>query len=201
MANGNQQDQCGYPAQNGPCGNPATEGSRCWIETHTEDPSDPPEAVTDGRGAPEGNDHALDNPGGGPPAGNTNAMKHGLHMSAERLIETMDERQKQVFQNRFLEYREKCLNESQAMSLAAMAVMQEDLLVDAFEIRQEEGAYERTTYTDEGQPYEKFTKDLMQAIGAFGREIRLGLHYEGNSAQNRGGSTGHNNLDALVQGD
>ena len=187
-------DVCGYPGQDGPCQNPPTEGSRCWIDTHTEDPEEGPESVDDGRGAPEGNQHALDNPGGGPPEGNTNAMKHGLHMTAERLLEVMDERQQDEFKHRFIEYRQKSLNESQAMAMAAAAVLRVDILQDLFD----EGLT-RTTYTEDGTPYEQFKKSDIQALNGFFREIRLGLHYEGNSAQHQGGSSGHDNLDALVQ--
>lgn len=200
MANGDGTDTCDYPGQNGPCGNPATEGSRCWIESHTVDPDEGPQAVTDGRGAPEGNDHALGNSGGAP-EGNARAMKHGLHMSAERLLEVMDDRQREIFKHRFMEYRDNCMNDSQAMALAAGAVIREDLLHDLLERRMEEGSYERTAYTDNGQPYQQFTRDDIQALQGFFRELRLGLHYEGNSAQHTGGSTGHDNLDALVEGD
>ncbi|AGM11257.1 hypothetical protein HHTV1_1 [Haloarcula hispanica tailed virus 1] len=188
------QERCGYPGQEGPCQNPATEGSRCWIDSHTEDPEDSPGSVADGRGAPEGNDHALGNPGGGAPEGNTNAMKHGLHMTAERLLEVMDERQREEFKHRFLEYQQKTLNDSQAMAMAAAAVLRVDILKDLFD-----QGLERTVYTDQGDPYQQFKKDDLSALQGFFREIRLGLHYEGNSAQHQGGSSGHDNLDALVQ--
>jgi hypothetical protein len=123
-------------------------------------------------------------------------MKHGLHMTAERLLEVMDERQQEEFKHRFLEYRDGTLNESQAMAMAAAAVLRVDIMEDLFE----EGLT-RTTYTDDGQPYEQFKKSDIQALNGFFREIRLGLHYEGNSAQHSGGASGHDNLDALVQSD
>ena len=197
MANGEQADLCEYPGQRGPCQNPATEGSRCWIESHTEDPEEEPGSAEDGRGAPDGNDHALGNDGG-PPEGNVNAMKHGLHMTAERLLDVMDEDQREVFKHRFLEYRDKCMNDSRAMMLAARAVIEEELHVEVFEGIAEEG-FTRTVYTDDGQAYEQFKGDDLKALNALGREIRLGLHYEGNSAQHRGsGASGHDNLDKLV---
>jgi len=188
-----ERDQCGYPGQRGPCQNPATEGSRCWIDAHTEEPDQEPVKASDGRGAPEGNQHALGNDGG-PPEGNTNAMKHGLHMTAERLLEVMDERQQEEFKHRFIEYRDGTLNQSQAMAMAAAAVLRVDILKDLFD-----QGLERTVYTDTGDPYQQFKKDDLQALQGFFREIRLGLHYEGNSAQHQGGSSGHDNLDAMVQ--
>lgn len=194
MADGDEGDQCGYPGQNGPCGNPATEGERCWIDSHTEDPSEPPDAVEDGRGAPEGNDHALGNDGGAP-EGNMRAMKHGLHMTAERILEAMDEDQRERFKHRFLEYRGGMMNDSQAMALAAASVLRIEILADLFE-----DGFTRTVYADDGQPYEQFKKDDIQALQGFFREVRLGLHYEGNSAQHQGsGASGHDNLDALVE--
>lgn len=196
MANGDDQDLCEYPGQNGPCSNPATEGSRCWLDSHTEEVEEPPETAEDGRGAPEGNDFAEGNPGGGPPEGNTNAMKHGLHMTAERLLEAMDEPQRERFKHRFMEYRGGMMNDSQAMALAAASVLRIEILADLFE-----DGLERTVYTDQGDPYQQFKKDDIQALQGFFREVRLGLHYEGNSAQHQGGSgaAGHDNLDALVE--
>jgi hypothetical protein len=123
-------------------------------------------------------------------------MKHGLHMTAERLLEVMDERQSEEFKHRFLEYRQGTMNQSQAMAMAAAAVLRIDILADLFD----EGLT-RTTYTEDGQPYEQFKKADIQALQGFFREIRLGLHYEGNSAQHTGGTAGHDNLDALVQGE
>lgn len=195
MADGDEQERCEYPGQNGPCQNPATDGSRCWIDSHTEDPEEAPVKASDGRGAPEGNEHALGNDGG-PPEGNVNAMQHGLHMTAERLLEVMDERQRSEFKNRFLEFRDGSMNDSQAMALAAASVLRIDILESLFD----EGL-ERTTYTEDGQPYQQFKKADIQALQGFFREIRLGLHYEGNSAQHTGGAAGHDNLDALVQSD
>jgi len=195
MADGDDTDLCEYPGQRGPCQNQATEGERCWIDSHTEEPDEAPVKASDGRGAPEGNDHALGNDGG-PPEGNVNAMKHGLHMTAERLLEVMDDRQQSEFKNRFLEFSQGTMNDSQAMALAAASVLRIDILESLFD----EGL-ERTTYTEDGQPYQQFKKADIQALNAFFREIRLGLHYEGISAQHTGGASGHDNLDALVKSD
>jgi len=148
--------------------------------------------IPNGRGAPEGNTFAEGNPGGGPPEGNVNAMKHGLHMTAERLLEAMDERQREEFKHRFLEYQQGVMNDSQAMALAAASVMRNELMLDLLD----EGFTREIA--PEGVPFDAFKKDDFQALQGFFREIRLGLHYEGNSAQHTGGSAGHENLDLLV---
>jgi hypothetical protein len=190
-----ERPRCGYLKEDGdPCLQVVSQeepGSHCYQH--------PPEEgnIPESRGAPEGNSFAEGNPGGGPPEGNTNAMKHGLHMTAERLLEVMNERQQDEFKHRFLEYRDGTMNESQAMAMAAAAVLRIDILADMFE-----DGLERTVYTDQGDPYQQFKKEDLQALQGFFREIRLGLHYEGNSAQHTGGGgSGHDNLDALVRGD
>lgn len=122
-------------------------------------------------------------------------MQHGLHMTAERLLEVMDDSQKQEFKHRYQEFEGGTMNKSQAMALAAASVLRIDILEELFD-----DGLTRTTYTEQGQPYEQFKKDDIQALNAFFREIRLGLHYEGNSAQHTGGGgAGHDNLDELVQ--
>lgn len=191
------QDLCLYPGQRGPCQNPASEGNRCWIESHTPDPDDPPKAVTDGRGAPEGNDHALANDGGAP-EGNVNRMEHGLHMTAERLMEVMDDRQREELKGAFLDFRAGCRNERQAMKLAVFDVMETSILQDLIE----EGLHEWVD-TGEGPEdgFDRFMQEKIEAAQGFRREIRLGLHYEGNSAQHQGSASGHDNLDRLVESD
>ena len=122
-------------------------------------------------------------------------MKHGLHMTAERLLEVMDDQQREAVKGKFLEYRERCMNDSQALKLAVMYVMETDLMRKLIDADQE-----ITIYTDDGQPVYAFADKMVQALQGYRREIRLGLHYEGNSAQHTGGgSTGHDNLDVLVQ--
>lgn len=190
------------------CGWEKADGDFCRAKVGQDEPGShcyqhPPEEadIPDSRGAPEGNDFAAGNPGGGPPEGNVNAMKHGLHMTAERLMETMDAGQREEFKHRFLEFQDKCMNDSRAMLLAARAVMEVSLTAEIFEGIAEEG-FTRTAYSDAGDPYEQFKGDDLQALNALGREIRLGLHYEGNSAQHRGGgSSGHDNADQLVESD
>jgi ADP-glucose pyrophosphorylase len=122
-------------------------------------------------------------------------MKHGLHMTAERLLEVMDDQQREAVKGKYLEYQKKCMNDSQALKLAVMYVMETDLmrkLIDA--------DHETTIYTDEGQPVDVFADKMVQALQGYRREIRLGLHYEGNSAQNTTDATSsHDNLDALIQ--
>ena len=204
-----------------------TDTARCgWQDTTTGEPcqnpvDDPDEHcylhgsdgdVPDGHGAPEGNpggkpgrsgppgnSNAEGNPGNpdadGAPEGNTRAMEHGLHMTAERLLEVMDPEQREAVKGKFLEYRETCMNDSQALKLAVMYVMETDLMRKLID-----GDQETTIYTDEGQPVDVFADKMVQALQGYRREIRLGLHYEGNSAQHTGGgSTGHDNLDVLVQ--
>lgn len=186
---------CLYPAQKGPCQNPASEGKRCWLESHTEEVGEGPEAVTDGRGAPEGNQHALENDGGAP-EGNVNGMEHGLHMTAERLMEVMDERQQAELRDAFLDFQAGCRNDRQAMKLAVFDVMETSILRDLIE----EGLHEFVqSGEDPDDGYDRFMQEKIEAAQGFRREIRLGLHYEGNSAQHQGGSSGHDNLERLVE--
>lgn len=189
-----EQPRCGFQKEDGeycrqmvPQDQP---GGFCYMHPLEE------KGVPDGHGASEGNDFAKGNSGGdGAPEGNVRAMKHGLHMTAERLLEVMDPEEREEFKHRFLEYREKCMNQSQAMSLAAAAVLRNRIFTELFD-----GGLTREVYTDDGTPYDQFKKDDIQALQGFFREIRLGLHYEGNSAQHTGGGgSGHDNLDALVQ--
>ena len=122
-------------------------------------------------------------------------MKHGLHMTAERLLEVMDEQQREAVKGTYLNYRDKCMNDRQALKLAVLDVMETDLMQKLIESDQE-----TTIYTDEGQPVQVFAKEMVQALQGYRREIRLGLHYEGNSAQHSSeGSSGHNNLELLYQ--
>lgn len=187
---------CGYPGQRGPCQNQPTEGERCWIESHTESIEDQPHKASDGRAAPEGNDHAVGNPGGGPPEGNTNAMVHGLEMTVERLAESFDEQQREEMKSLYLHYQDKVLNKNRALKLAIYEVMETTLLRDLAEEDMHEWV-QTGEAPEEG--YERFMQEKTEAVLSYGREIRLGLHYEGNSAQHQGGSSGHDNLDALIQ--
>lgn len=124
-------------------------------------------------------------------------MTHGLHMTAERLLEVMDDQQRKAVKGKFLEYRKKCRNDSQALELAVMYVMETDLMRKLIK-----GDQETTIYTDDGQSVDVFADKMVQVLQGYRREIRLGLHYEGNSAKHTsGGSTSHDNLDALVEGD
>ena len=151
-----------------------------------------------GRSGPPGNSNAEGNPGNpdaSPPEGNANAMKHGLHMTVERLLEVMDEQQREAVKGTYLNYRDKCMNDRQALKLAVLDVMETDLMQKLIESDQE-----TTIYTDEGQSVQVFAKEMVQALQGYRREIRLGLHYEGNSAQHSTeGSSGHNNLEVLYK--
>ena len=170
-----------------PCQNPVSDpDDHCYL--HGTDGN-----VPDGHGAPEGN---PENPDAAPPPdGHTNAMEHGLHMTDERLLEVMNDQQREAVKGKYLEYEETCRNDSQALKLAVMYVMETDLMRKLIE-----GDQETPIYTDEGQAVDLFANKMVQALQGYRREIRLGLHYEGNSAQHTGdGSTGHDNLDMLVQ--
>jgi len=107
----------------------------------------------------------------------------------------MDEDQKEAVRGKFLEYRDRCMNDSQALKLAVMYVMETDLMRKLIE-----GDQETTIYTDDGTPRQVFADKMVQALHGYRRELRLGLHYEGNSAQHQGGGGGgHDNLDRLVK--
>ncbi len=122
-------------------------------------------------------------------------MKHGLHMTAERLLEVMNDQQREAVKGTFLEYRDKCMNDRQALKIAVLDVMETDLIRKLID-----GDQETTIYTDEGQSVDVFADKMVQAVQGYRREIRLGLHYEGNSAQHASDeSSGHDNLDALVK--
>lgn len=187
-----------------PCQNPVSDpDDHCYLHGPDGD-------VPDGHGAPEGNpggkpgrsgppgnSNAEGNPGNpdaAPPDGNANAMEHGLHMTAERLLEVMDDQQRDAVKGKYLEYQKKCMNDSQALKLAVMFVMETDLMRKLID-----GDQETTIYTDEGQPVDVFADKMVQALQGYRREIRLGLHYEGNSAQHTtDGLSGHDNLDVLI---
>ncbi len=135
-----------------------------------------------GRSGPQGNSNAEGNPDAPPPDENTNAMTHGLHMTAERLLEVMNDQQREAVKGKFLEYRKKRMNDSQALKLAVLYVMETDLMRKLID-----GDQQTTIYTDEGQPVQAFADKMVKAFQGYQREIRLGLHYEGNSAQHTGG--------------
>jgi len=193
---GDDEQVCGYPADNGICQNPPTEGDRCWLNHHTVIPGNGPDSPsTDGRGAPDGNDYATGHDGGAPP-GNANAMSHGLHMTAERILEVMDDRQQVEFKQAFLDFRTGCRNDRQAMKLAVFDTMETTIIQDLIDEALHEWVQ---TGEASGEGYDRFMAEKIEAAQAFRREIRLGLHYEGNSAQHEGSSSGHENLDALVE--
>ena len=121
-------------------------------------------------------------------------MKHGLHMTVERLLEVMDEQQREAVKGTYLNYRDKCMNDRQALKLAVLDVMETDLMQKLIESDQE-----TTIYTDEGQSVQVFAKEMVQALQGYRREIRLGLHYEGNSAHTTKSRERHKNLDKLIK--
>jgi hypothetical protein len=117
-------------------------------------------------------------------------------MTAERLLEVMDERQQQELKASFLDFREGCRNDRRAMKLAVFDVMETSILRDLID----EGLHEFVQQgEDPDDGFDRFMQEKIEAAQGFAREIRLGLHYEGNSAQHQGASSGHDNLDALVE--
>jgi hypothetical protein len=79
------------------CQNPTTddgEAGRCWIGAHNDadtEWSDTVERREPDVGAPEGNDRAAGNPGGGAPELNTNAQIHGGFADWEKAYERFDD--------------------------------------------------------------------------------------------------------------
>lgn len=180
------QDTCGFPTNaGGPCQNRATgDDGRCWIETHDDSP-DAPEAVTDGRGAPEGNQHAKGNSGGAAPEGNTNAKKHGLHQSVKRRLETMTDEQRDLFEDYYVEYAGKAENDSQAARLASLAVIADDLETHLIT----DGVFFEKEIDDKGTTVEVPKGQTLEAFASALRELRLGQKYEGVSGNNSGGGS------------
>lgn len=114
-------------------------------------------------------------------------------MTSEAFLEVMEERQRDMLKAVFLEYRDVCEDNWQAMKLAALYVLETDAIrtLLARGHHGSEGADTNPTLD---------VSELIDAVTAYRREIRLGLHYEGHSAHHRTESTGHDNLDALVHG-
>lgn len=76
--------QCDHPTPSGPCERRVGDDDEvCFLH----DESGPPSS----HGAPEGNDHAVGNAGGGAPAQNTNAEIHGGFADLELLAERLDD--------------------------------------------------------------------------------------------------------------
>jgi len=199
--NAERTEQCGYPAANGPCQNPATEpDGSCWLDTHGDDPA---ETEADGRGAPEGNQHAVGNDGGAP-AGNTRAAEHGLNMGVKRRLQWFKELGDpyiSLFEDYYVEYHGKAENKSQAAALASAAVirdrLEEHLLIDGVfyedQIADPDELVEQGLSRDEAMERAFVDKPKTATIEAYTdacREIRLGLKYEGVSGNTSGGGSG-----------
>jgi len=193
-------EQCGYPATNGPCQNPATgDDGYCWLDTHADDPAD---SEGDGRGAPEGNGNAVGNDGGAPP-GNTRAAEHGLHMGIQRRLELFEEQGLlDLFESLFQRYREKAENPSEAASLASAAVIRDELEADLLK----NGLFRPTKVGDPEDyknPEDAFVEMPKKAtIDAYTdalREVRLGKEYEGVTG-NGDGAGPHGDVSTLWEG-
>lgn len=209
-----EQDLCGHPGSNGPCGNPATEpDGSCWLDTHGDDPA---ESEADGRGAPEGNDHADGNPGGGAPEGNFNAIETGLHTSVKRRLDwfkELGEPYLSLFEDYYVEFHGKAENKSQAAALASLAVIRDELdrnlVVDGVfyedQIADPEELIEAGIPPEEAQDkafVEKPKIATLDGLDKIEKELRLGLKYEGvNDNRGGGGATGHDGKSAMWEGD
>lgn len=179
---------CGYPGSTGPCGNPATEDSgRCWIETHTADPGDPPHSTSDGRGAPEGNDNSA---GHGAPEGNTNGSLHTLYMDMVDRLKAMDGDQLELFQDVYPAIRSEFAHKSEAIAVACFIVIRQDLLLDAME-----DPFERWTedVTDSNgnkvgeRDRRRLKAEVLEAVDALNKEVRLTFKSE---RDHQGGGAG-----------
>ena len=80
-------------------------------------------------------------------------------MTAERLLEVMDEQQREAAKRTYLNYRDKCMTDRQALKLAVLDVMESDLMQKLIESDQK-----TTIYTDEGQPVQVFADKLVDTL-------------------------------------
>jgi hypothetical protein len=156
-------------------------------------------------GAPEGNDFAKGNPGGGAPEGNFNAAKHGLETTLERRVEYYRrlgyaEEYKQIYAH----LKEKTRNDMAAQMLASYMIAQlvnedkltEDGFFDVVPAVDDDG--EPIPDPETGEPIE--TERLTDAFDGMlkaGKEIRLLGKYEGFTGDDGGGASAHSNKSSL----
>lgn len=196
-------DTCGWreTTTGNPCQNPVSEpDAYCYLhgeDGEIPDGHGPPEGNSGGkpgRSGPPGNTNAEGNPGGGPPEGNGNAVTHGVHASTGAMLDALEEWERDAFKGYFSYYHhEQGLDRVQAKSLALMATYEDRCGVELAE------SLHKTIYTEAGEM--QVPKDtMMEAHRGYARERRLKEHYEGMSKHGAGsgGSSGHDNLDLLV---
>jgi len=194
---GDEQETCGYDGERGPCQNPTHErhgeNGRCWLESHQP-------------GGPDTEpDHGAD-------SGNMNAVTDGLDMPTKRRLDLLREHGEpltSLFEDYYVAYRAKAENKREAASLAAAAVIRDELEAHLLK----DGLF----YTDQiGDPEELMAagkdpddafveKPKTQTLEAYQEartEVRLGLKYEGvNDNSGASGSTGNGDVSALWEGD
>jgi ribosomal protein L19 len=187
-------ERCGYPTQTGdPCRNPAGGDGFCHLDSHGAEDVD---TVDDGRGAPEGNDHAAGNSGGGAPEGNTNALRTGLWTTISRVIEDFDDEETEAFEFYCRYYaQERGLQDPVKVKRIAMAeVMADRLEADLGR------SLTKTVYSESGQRMEVLKESTVQAHQSYLRELRLNRDYAGLSVKRDpdSASGGHENIDLLT---
>ena len=153
-----------------------------------------------GKAGPPGNANAVANDGGAP-NGNVNALKTGEHMSIQRkrdaLLDHFGEGAARRYFELLKEYRQKCANPSRAIDIAADAAMNDAIRTEFFE----DGG-KTTKYADDGTPFEAFDSHRYEAIRRMDKRVARALDYEGvREKVSTGGSSGHDNLDLLVDAD
>jgi hypothetical protein len=145
----------------------------------------------EGIGAPEGNDNAEGNDGGAP-HGNTNAARHGAHMTLDRRLEYINERgYLDVYLSALKEYQDQDqdqnqdkgddedLDDTRARRLAAVhtvsLMVSEVLFEDGLfrEVPWRDGNGETVTNPETGEPYtEKTTHPAVETYLQTLRECR-----------------------------
>lgn len=81
---------CGAETNNGGhCKRPTTDSERCYLHDES--------GVADTHGAPDGNQNAVGNNGGGVPLGSANAMTYGVYASRDRLWSEMSDTERERF--------------------------------------------------------------------------------------------------------
>ena len=121
-----------------------------------------------GGGAPEGNQNALGN-GGGAPTENANAMTHGRDMSGEDLRETFSEEERAMHAALMRDFREEFPggSEDRADRTATAAVMFDRLTVELLDT-----GLNRTGTAPDGEEYDSLDTAKLDALMAYHRDLR-----------------------------
>jgi hypothetical protein len=87
----NASTVCGAEtADGGSCNRRTADGGPCYLHDKS--------GIPNTHGAPEGNQNAVGNSGGGAPVGNTNALTHGSYASRETLWSKMSAAEREWFE-------------------------------------------------------------------------------------------------------